>query len=54
MNTKPMVPPQKDSLELFDLWNDPHELHNIIDNHSMPIKVAELRTARPVDRRDGR
>ncbi|MCB0594579.1 MAG: sulfatase [Lewinellaceae bacterium] len=37
--------PQKDSLELFDLWNDPHELHNIVDSPQHANKVAELRAA---------
>ena len=37
--------PQKDSLELFDLWNDPHELHNIVDSPQHADKVRELRAA---------
>ena len=37
--------PQKDSLELFDLQDDPHELHNIIDDPRYAATVAELRNA---------
>lgn len=37
--------PTKDSLELFDLESDPHELHNLIGDPRYADQVAELRQA---------
>lgn len=35
----------KDKEELFDTWNDPHELNNIAGQSDMQDKLIELRTA---------
>jgi arylsulfatase A-like enzyme len=37
--------PTKDSIELFDLWNDPHELHNLAGDPQYADKIEELRQA---------
>lgn len=37
--------PTKDSLELFDLWEDPHELHNLAGDPQYADKIEELRQA---------
>lgn len=37
--------PTKDSLELFDLWNDPYELQNLTGDSQYADKIEELRQA---------
>jgi len=37
--------PEKDSIELFDTWNDPYEFKNLASNPDLAPKVAELKTA---------